>query len=160
MFRDDITLRDTIDNQKSWNYTREDIKGLEELPKQWYIFIPIVGPFLLSKWLNKHVHENNMNFLKKVVSANPRMNWTVKSFCNFFAKCSLVFDLIILLLGIFLGLQFHFDIAHFLLGPIPLWGMTVIFMGVIYAVELLIMWKAPAVIMRNITEIKNRPEKI
>ncbi len=160
MFRDDVTISEIIDNQKSKNYTSEDIRGLEELPKQWYIFIPIIGPFLLSRWLKKHVHENNMVFLKRVVSANPRRNWTVKSFCNFFSKCSLVFDSIDLLLGIFLGLQFYFGINEFSLGPISLWSITVIIMVAIYAVELFMTWRVPAVIMKNINEIRIRTKRI
>ncbi len=81
----DYTLSEILKNERWSNYTREDIKGLEYLPKKWWFWIPVIGPILLSRWLKKHVRENNIHFLKKSLQqvdrqTEPSKNLQMSSF--------------------------------------------------------------------------------
>ncbi len=45
------------------NYTSDEIRGLENMKKQWYIFIPVIGLVFLFFWYYKHINNNNVSFI-------------------------------------------------------------------------------------------------
>ena len=148
------------------SYEAEDIKDLENMPKQWYIWIPLIGLLFLALWYYKHIHDENIPFLidkhyLETYTKYDRYNWhTIKTKKGIIMTTvfSFLFLSLILLLQIFLLYFPFFSIGNSAvdISFIPLW-MQIILLGIIPMSLVFENYRDLIPIVYAVYRINNRP---